>query len=107
MVNVHTLSSRIIWSRMTRAAGLLLLTITTVTAQPKFEDYPVIEVFRGTPAAPILATAEQRMYRTRIRNGVAAGAGPNFAGHYFVISWGCGSNCAMMAMVDARTGEVH
>ncbi len=106
---------------MTRAAGLLLLTMMAVTAQPKFEDYPVTEVFKGTPAPPILTTAEQRMYRTRIRNGVATGAGvwtgssgkpitergPNFAGHFFVIRWGCGSDCLMMAIVDARTGEVH
>jgi len=33
--------------------------------------------------------------------------GPNFAGHYFVIRWGCGSECLMMAIVDARTGKVY
>jgi hypothetical protein len=88
---------------------------------PRFEDYPVKSVFTGTPAAPILATAEQRMYRTRIRRGVSAGSdvwigsykdpipskGPNFAGHYFVIRWGCGSQCMMMAVVDAETGKVY
>ena len=34
-------------------------------------------------------------------------AGPNFAGHYIVIRWGCGSDCLMMAIVDAKTSEVH
>jgi hypothetical protein len=88
---------------------------------PRFEDYPIREVFTGTPAAPILDTAEQRMYRTRIRNGVSTGSdvwigsyknpikakGPNFGGHYFVIRWGCGSQCVMMATVDAETGKVY
>ena len=88
---------------------------------PRFEDYPVKEVFTGAPAAPILATAEEQMYRTRIRNGVARGSdvwigsyknpikakGPNFAGHYFVVRWGCGSQCLMMATIDAKTGEIY
>jgi hypothetical protein len=88
---------------------------------PRFEDYPIREVFSGTPAAPILASAEQRMYRPRIRNGAWPGIettygswknpvkhkGPNFAGHYFVIYWGCGSQCVMMATVDAKTGKVY
>jgi hypothetical protein len=34
-------------------------------------------------------------------------SGPNFAGHYFVIRWGCGSNCLMMAILDAKTGKVY
>lgn len=90
------------------------------TKTPRFEDYPVTERFTGTPAAPILATSEQRRYRTRILNGVSTGSdvwigswknpikarGPNFAGHYFVIRWGCGSQCVTMAIVDAKTGIV-
>jgi hypothetical protein len=89
--------------------------------RPRFEDYPVNEVFTGKPAPPILATADQRMFRSRIRNGLATQSdvwigsyknptkakGPNFAGHYFVIRWGCGSQCVMMAIVDAKTGKVY
>ena len=30
--------------------------------------------------------------------------GPNFAGHYFVVNWGCGSGCLMLVIVDAMTG---
>ncbi len=33
--------------------------------------------------------------------------GPNFAGHYVVIQWGCGSQCVMMAIVDMKTGIVY
>ncbi len=88
---------------------------------PRFEDYPVTEMFTGRPAAPILVSPELRHYRTRIRNGVSTGSdvwigsyknpiearGPNFAGHYFVIRWGCGSQCVTMAIVDAKTGIVY
>lgn len=88
---------------------------------PRFENYPVTEMFTGTPVAPVLSSSETRRYRTRIRNGVSTGsdvwigswkhpsksAGPNFAGHYFVIRWGCGSQCVMMATVDAKTGIVY
>ncbi len=94
---------------------------TQKASAPRFEDYPVTEMFTGTPAAPILSTSETKRYRTRIRNGVSTGsdvwigswknrsksAGPNFAGNYFVIRWGCGSQCVMMATVDAKTGAVY
>jgi len=88
---------------------------------PTFRDYPVTEAFEGIPAEPVFASAQQRRFRTRIREGVSKGSGvwngswkdpiktpgPNFAGRYFVIRWGCGSNCLMMAIVDAQTGKVY
>jgi len=84
---------------------------------PRFEDYPVAKIFAGTPAAPILETGEQRMFRSRIRGGVATGAnvwrdgqeqpGPNFAGHYIVVDWQFGSPGALRAMVDAVTGKIY
>src|SRR5580658_9761039 len=101
--------------RFVQALVLLSLCGVSALAQntgtPRFEDYPVSKSFSGTPAAPILATSEQHMYRSRIRNGVSTlsdvwigsyknpvkAKGPNFAGHYFVIRWGCGSQCVMMA----------
>lgn len=84
---------------------------------PRFEDFPVAEIFKGTPAPPSLITPGERMYRTRIRNGVTKGEGvwrdksqqpgPNFAGHYIIVRWMCGSPCGMMAVVDALTGKVY
>jgi hypothetical protein len=32
--------------------------------------------------------------------------GPDFAGHYTVAYWGCGSPCGRFAIIDARTGRV-
>ena len=38
------------------------------------------------------------------RNG--AKKGPNFAGHFTVVQWGCGTTCLTGAIVDATTGKV-
>src|SRR5438105_1150903 len=35
----------------------------------------------------------------------AAPDGPNFAGHYTVVTWGCGTECQMHAILDGRTGQ--
>lgn len=43
-------------------------------------------------------------YRTNLRN--AAKEGVNFAGHYILTTWGCGTNCAQSAIIDARNGQV-
>ena len=43
-------------------------------------------------------------YRTAIRNAYAEG--PNFAGHYVVVGWGCGTNCEDNIIVNAKTGKI-
>lgn len=45
-----------------------------------------------------------RMYRTNLRN--AAKEGVNFAGHFVLTGWGCGTNCSVLAIIDARNGKV-
>ena len=74
-------------------------------ARPSFDSYPATEVFKGTPAPPILRTSHQRMFRTMIRD--AAKKGPNFAGHYMIASWGCGAGCVSLALIDEKTGTVY
>lgn len=72
---------------------------------PRFEDYPAPATFRGTPAPVDVASAEgARAFRTVLREGAAKG--PNFAGRYTFVQWGCGSPCQSFAIVDARTGRV-
>jgi len=71
---------------------------------PRFEDYPAADMFKGKQVAPKLVTEELRMFRTRIMEG--AKEAPNFAGHYTVFTVGCGSNCGTLYIVDARTGGV-
>lgn len=66
----------------------------------------------STPAAPILATPlpnphQRRRQQRRRRLARRPQPGPNFAGHYIIIEWGCGSPCAMNAIVDASTGKIY
>jgi hypothetical protein len=44
------------------------------------------------------------MFRTVLREGVREGA--NFAGHYALVSFGCGTACMISAIVDVRNGRV-
>ena len=72
---------------------------------PQFRDYPVVDVYRGKPAAVKLGSHPlARTFRTVLGEG--AEKGPNFAGHFTVVLWGCGSGCQSFAIVDAKTGKV-
>jgi hypothetical protein len=72
---------------------------------PRFEQYSVSKRFSGKPAAVNLRSHRKaRLFRTMLRLG--AEKGPNFAGHYTVATWGCGSDCRMVAVIDAITGKV-
>ena len=70
-----------------------------------FEDYRVSETFEGKPAPVKLSSSRARMFRTMLR--MNAEKGVNFAGHYIVATWGCGSDCQSLAIIDARTGNVY
>jgi hypothetical protein len=76
-------------------------------ASPSIPGLPGKQILSGAPPAPIFSSRLQREFQTRIREGVAKGSGPNFAGHYHVIRWGWGSDCLMMAVVDAESGKVY
>jgi hypothetical protein len=70
---------------------------------PRFEDFPVSEKWSPPPALLKLTTPSERMFKTRLTN--AAKEPPNFAGHYRVTYWGCGSECSAGALVDLQTGD--
>ncbi len=73
---------------------------------PKPEDFPVSkqDKFNGTPIPPKLLGKRANTYKTVITEG--AKAGPNFAGHYTVVTWGAGLGNFSIAIVDARDGRV-
>lgn len=89
------------------------------TKIPEFQDYVSHDRLDGRAAEPRLTTTWARKYRTRIRRGAASEEGfrrgfeyvetpgPNFAGHYRVVNWGCGSGCLMMVIVDLKTGAIY
>ena len=79
------------------------LTLNAFAATPpQFKDYPVTETFQG-PNAPIKLSPDARNFKTRLQD--AAKQKPNFAGHYIVTYWGCGTGCRDTWIVDAKTGK--
>ena len=91
---------------------------------PRFEDYPVKDVCRGTATSLVLEIPEERVLEDVFRDGVSKGwgvfdgltgkefqrPGPNFAGHYVMVNFRCGQtdgHCLGAAIVDAQTGRVY
>lgn len=74
---------------------------------PESREYPVTDTqdLHGRAAAVDLRSdPTAREFRTRI--GAALEKGPNFAGHFVIATWGCGTMCLAGAVVDSRTGRV-
>lgn len=85
---------------------ILLLICIQGTKLPKFEDYPVNEIFKGKPTKPILKKNSQEWhFKTNINNGASQGV--NFAGHFTIVEWGCGTICQEYAIVDLQNGKVY
>jgi hypothetical protein len=82
------------------------------TYLPRFEDYPVKEIFQGPPA-PVDFTRLPEPGPMSPGRAVdfdqwlieKAKEGPNFAGHYTLIEWGCGTECQNHMIIDAITGK--
>ena len=87
--------------------ALFLLGVGLAQGQtlPRFESYPVSGELYGTLAPVIISHPRARMFRTMIKE--QAKAPPNFAGRYRLATWGCGSDCQGLAVIDARTGKVY
>ena len=72
---------------------------------PRFEDFPV-DTFVAFPARVVLGSdPSARHFRTVLLAGAAKG--PNFAGHFTIVTWGCGTQCLSYAILNARTGRVY
>jgi hypothetical protein len=87
-------------------SALALATASGKADKPQFNDYPVSAHYTGPRAVPLLQRGTAAwLYRSQIRR--IAAQKPNFAGHYSVGTWGCGSECLHFAIVDAQTGKVY
>ncbi len=72
---------------------------------PSFSDYPVALTFRGKVApVDISSDPDARRFQTRLREGEQDG--PNFADHFTLVTWECGTDCNVIAVIDAMTGAV-
>jgi len=72
---------------------------------PTFSQYP------AKPEKPLAKTIDFKhspgadTFRTRLTDGLRRGV--NFAGHYIVVGWGCGTGCISGGIIDARNGRVY
>lgn len=74
---------------------------------PQFKDYPVYNTYKGKPVRVNLNShPKAREYRDQLEYKVNY-SGTNFAGHYTVVSIGCGSSCQFILIVDTKTGNVY
>lgn len=73
--------------------------------KPVPSDYPIRGGLKGKTSLPDFKNrdSEFNAFRTRIRDGMKQG--PNFAGHYSVIQFGCGTGCSGVVVADNRTGQ--
>ena len=74
---------------------------------PDFSQFRVTkeEMLKGKPAPVDLSSYKgAKSYKTKLKEG--AKAGPNFAGHYTIISFGCGTQCQDNWLIDAKTGKI-
>jgi hypothetical protein len=71
---------------------------------PTFTQYAAKVVKIKNVRVNLKSHKDANMFRTNLRN--AAKEGVNFAGHYILTTWGCGTNCSQSAIIDARNGRV-
>jgi hypothetical protein len=87
--------------------ALMLAFSSSVLAQsptPTFTQYAAKVVTIRNARVNLKSHKNASLFRTNLRN--AAKEGVNFAGHYILTTWGCGTNCSQSAIIDARNGRV-
>ncbi len=67
-------------------------------------ELETVTKFEGTPAKiDFSSNPSLEMFYTTVSKQAAEG--PNFAGHFTFIHWGCGTDCISYAIIDAITGK--
>lgn len=90
--------------RVSTLALSVLIASPAWAAGPPFDEFPAGPVMDEPSAPPDLSSPNAKAFRTRLREGVRGPA--NFAGHYNLVRWGCGTSCVEGAVVDRLNGAV-
>lgn len=83
---------------------LLLIHGVNLARTPRFKDYRV-PTWHGKNVKLWLRSYNERRFLTQLTT--AAKEPPDFAGHYKIAGWGCGSVCASGALIDLKTGAIR
>ncbi len=70
----------------------------------KSVDLEPVQKFEGTPAK-VNFKGDKWLYQFRTTVSEQVASGPNFAGHFTFVQWGCGTNCLANAIIDSITGN--
>lgn len=87
------------------ATWSLLLNIAFADESYNFESYPAIVNKANVTAKPLWVSKQAKKYKTTILQ--EANEPANFAGHYRVVIWGCGTDCRGFVILDKQTGRVY
>lgn len=97
-----------IWSgnvlRILTAAEELAAVLQAAASEPEFENYTVAQSEEVLSAIDFSSHPDAEDFKTRLEYSLNEPA--NFAGHYILTSWGCGTMCQMLAVIDVHNGEV-
>lgn len=87
------------------AIAICLLALSGCAVAPRFSDHPAVSTYEGKPApVDFSSSPEMKSFRTVLKAGAAKG--PNFAGVLTVVTWGCGTNCMVVAILSAESGTI-
>jgi hypothetical protein len=86
---------------------IFLLFSMSVFAQktPSFRQYASKPEKAKAKTIDFSSHKRARTFRTNLTNALKDGV--NFAGHYVLATWGCGTNCSDGGIIDARNGKVY
>ena len=88
------------------AAAIFGVAVTHADPVPLFEEHSVAMAALIDAAPPDLSShPDAKTFAAALREGAAQGV--NFAGHYTLVMWGCGSPCNRLALIDRWTGAVY
>ncbi|KAA1172806.1 hypothetical protein FWJ25_13415 [Marinobacter salinexigens] len=85
-------------------AGSLEKKEMTVPEVADFSDYPVEVSTQRLQRVDFDSHPDAASFKTRFRT--LEGRSANFAGHYLLLYWGCGTSCQQFSIVDVETGQV-
>ena len=88
-------------------AMLVLVLAVAASGQgvPKFNQYKATVEKPRITKIDFKKNADARTYRTRLTEALRGGV--NFAGHYVIAGWGCGTGCTNAAIIDTWTGKIY
>ncbi len=72
---------------------------------PRFSSFPTKAEKARARSIDFRRSPGAEAFRTRLRRALAEGT--DFAGHYKIAGWGCGTGCISGAVIDVRNGRVY